>query len=243
MFVSDADARGESLTGKHRKRLNKLARLGDLRFERLTSAEELAAVIDEIAVLYDLRQGGLGGDLPFVSDPTKSAFHLALMATPQLLHATVLRLGSHVLSAQLGLTGRGWLHFGVLAYSPLYGEHSPGVMHVRLLGQLAAREGFQAIDLTPGGAWKDRFATSHDTVSRLTVFAGRSHAIRAEVSRQTHDCGAQGAENGPRRAVCDEGAPEPRAPSPDQSSCFDSYDAGRPDCFMRPSCGIRAARE
>jgi RimJ/RimL family protein N-acetyltransferase len=150
----------------------------------LNSVEELAAVIDDIAVLYDLRQGGFSGDLPFASDSTKAAFHLALMARPSLLHASVLRLGGDLLAAQLGLAGRRCLHFGVLAYSPLYGEHSPGVMHVRLLGQLAAKEGFESIDLTPGGTWKDRFATTHDSVSRLTVFAARSHAVRADVTRQ-----------------------------------------------------------
>ncbi len=184
--VSDEDKRGESLKKKSNKsRLNRLARLGELKFERLTNAEELADVFGDIAVLYDLRQGGFDGDLPFRSDPAKAGFHLALMKAPGLVHATVLRLGGSVLAAHVGVASRTAVHLGILAHSPVYAQHSPGKLHLLFLAQQLAADGIDTFDLTPGGNWKDRFASDHDSVARLTVFASRSAAIKSEMVART----------------------------------------------------------
>lgn len=169
-------AAAEEALGKrrYRTRLTKLGKLGDFRFERLETVEALAAVFDQIEALYDLRQGGIGASLAFAVDPLKRLFHLNLMRHRGLLHATVLRIDRTLLGAHLGLSGRGILHLGTLAHSPLYAKDSPGRLHVMLLAKLLADEGYTTLDLTPGNdPWKEPFATGHQHVVKLTVWGDR----------------------------------------------------------------------
>jgi hypothetical protein len=66
------------------------------------------------------------------------------------------------------------VHLAILCHSPFHARHSPGKLHVLKLGAELANEGFEALDLTPGGdAWKERFANTHDTVYELLVHPGR----------------------------------------------------------------------
>lgn len=178
MKVDDPARIDESLAKKSNKsRLNRLRKLGELSFVRLSTSEELSSVFDDIIAYCDLRQGAVHGSLPFQSDPLKKPFHLAMMAVPGLLHTTVMRVGAKVIAAHIGAVSRDVVHLGITAISPFDAEHSPGKLLMLLLGKLLSEEGFSTLDLTPGGdSYKDRFASHHDEVLELTVFPRPLHA-------------------------------------------------------------------
>jgi RimJ/RimL family protein N-acetyltransferase len=69
----------------------------------------------------------------------------------------------------------------MLMHSPFLAEHSPGKLHLQRLGEFLIGEGYDAIDLTPGGdPWKERFANAHDEVLRVHLYAKPSQARRAQ---------------------------------------------------------------
>jgi CelD/BcsL family acetyltransferase involved in cellulose biosynthesis len=162
-----------------RSRVNRLKRLGDLALERIVDPEAFAAVIDEISRQYDFRQGARHGESPFRADPCKRRFHLALLRQPGLLHVTVLRVGGTVAAAHVGMQGPHMLHLGVFSHSPFLAGHSPGKLHLLMLGLRLADEGIEILDLTPGAdPYKDRFANSSDEVTQLTVFGTAAERMR-----------------------------------------------------------------
>ena len=184
MSVGTVEDAAESFKKKSNKsRLNRLAKVGPVRFDRLTRPEELGAFIDQIAQVYDVRQASLGGTPPFLTDPLKAPFHLNLLNSPNVLHASVLRAGDVFVAGHLGVMGRSVVHVGVLAHSPFFAAHSPGKLLMMFLAQLLATEGIATLDLTPGGdGWKERFADQHDVVTRLVVSGSRAAAVRADVT-------------------------------------------------------------
>lgn len=172
MKLGDGDSLRKSLKKSGNKsRLNRLKRLGDVKFEQLHGSAELAAVFDDIIAYYDFRQGAVNDSVYFQTDSLKKPFYLALMSVPDLLHATVLKVGDQVVAAHLGLGDRQQCILGIPAHSPFYALHSPGKLQLLMLGVELAQQGFDALDLTPGGdAYKERFATDHDQVHVLTIF-------------------------------------------------------------------------
>jgi peptidoglycan/xylan/chitin deacetylase (PgdA/CDA1 family) len=165
--------------GSNRSRLNRLALSGgDIRFDRVTDATDFARALDEICPLYDLRQGALHDVTPFAQDPLKRAFHEALFARG-LLHVTTLRAGDSIVAAHVGVVDGDRVGLGVFAHSPVVAKQSPGKLHLHALARHLRDEGFATLDLTPGGGWKERFATRVDEVPVLTVhFRVRDAAVR-----------------------------------------------------------------
>jgi CelD/BcsL family acetyltransferase involved in cellulose biosynthesis len=181
--LADPEKIADSLKKKANKsRLNRLKRLGEVRLRHLQTAAELQAVIDEIIAGYDLRQGAANGVCPFTDDPEKRRFHLELMAHPGLMQASVLTVGERTAAAHLGLHDGDSVVVGVFGHAPAFGQHSPGKFLMLMLGADLAADGKRWIDLTPGGAWKDRFATDHDQVLEVTIFFKRSLARRQQAA-------------------------------------------------------------
>jgi CelD/BcsL family acetyltransferase involved in cellulose biosynthesis len=179
---SDEEGGDASLAKKSNKsRLNRLKRSGEVAVRELEDAAALERVIDDIAVYYDLRQGAANDSVPFRDDPLKRRFHLELMRAG-ILHAAVLTAGPSVAAAMLSVRSRGYLSVGVFAYSPFLARHSPGKFLVLMLGKKLAEQGFGYLDLTPGGAWKDRFATASDEVHEAVIDFDRARAFRAKAS-------------------------------------------------------------
>jgi hypothetical protein len=89
-----------------------------------------------------------------------------------------------MLAANIGPLEKDMVGLGVFAFSPFHAEHSPGSMYVYLLGERLRDEGVSGIDLTPDGAYKDRFATEHEQVHLLTVYSSARHALWAEFARR-----------------------------------------------------------
>jgi CelD/BcsL family acetyltransferase involved in cellulose biosynthesis len=183
MAVGDGSKIRESLQKKsNRQNLKQFEKLGHLEFQRIRRYEEIAADFDEMTDLYDFRMGALYRGMTFCADPLKKALLRSLYEVPDLLHTTVWRLDGKIISARIGFVHRqsGQVTLGYLAHSPFLAKHSPGRLHVYLLGLLLAQEGIPELDLTAGGdIYKERFATHHDEVYRLTVFFSRAERLRA----------------------------------------------------------------
>jgi RimJ/RimL family protein N-acetyltransferase len=164
-------------------RLARLRKLGDVRFEEIRNPAAMASVLDEVVPYYDFRHGALDDSVPFQSDPLKRPVHLAWMHVPGLLHITVLRVDDKIIAANVGLVDRDQVCLGVFLHSPFQAWHSPGTLHLYLLAEYLAKQGFAALDLTPGGDWKERFATDHDETHVLTVFARRRESMARQLGQ------------------------------------------------------------
>ncbi|WP_210485789.1 GNAT family N-acetyltransferase [Microvirga antarctica] len=184
----------KSLKKKHtRNRINRLQRIAPLRFVELESREELERVIDAVADFCDLRQGALNASLPFRDDPHKREFWLRLMETPGLAHASVLLLGETVIAAHVGPINRTSVALGVIAHSPFVADSSPGKLLVLMLARALGGKGFQDLDLTPEGTYKERIADHADEVQSLAVHFRWSDHIKARALLRLRDrLGASG---------------------------------------------------
>ncbi len=187
MATGDEGKFRDSLRKKSNKsRINRLARAGELRLKVLSDTHELEEVFDEIMTYDRFRLGAIHRvPVPPQPDSLKRAFYVRMMQSPRLLHATVLMAGDEIASAHIGHYNGEQVMLGVLAHSPFFAKHSPSKIHVLMLGELLAKEGITAFDLTPGGEYKERFATHHDDAYVLTVFFGRARHLRHRATRKT----------------------------------------------------------
>jgi CelD/BcsL family acetyltransferase involved in cellulose biosynthesis len=163
----------------NRSKMNRLRQLGPVRLDRVTHRTDLERVIDEVAAYCDVRQCAVNGVMPFHDDPLKREFCLRLLEEPGLLHATVLHVGDHLAAAHLGVASARDVALGVIAYSPFLAAHSPGKLLMLLLSERMSSEGFEYLDLTPEGSYKDRFATHSDDVEIREIFFRRFDYLRA----------------------------------------------------------------
>ncbi len=175
MKLGDGEHLRKSLRkSSNKSRLNRLKRLGEVRLELLHTTAELAEILDQTIAYYDLRQGAVNNSQPFQTDSLKKPFHLALMNVKDLLNVAVLKVGDRLVSAHIGLSDTKQCIWGIPAHSPFHSAYSPGKLLLLMLGIELVNNGFETIDLTPGGdPYKDRFATDYDTVYVLTVFLNR----------------------------------------------------------------------
>jgi CelD/BcsL family acetyltransferase involved in cellulose biosynthesis len=173
----------------NRSRLNRLKKLGALSCDRIVDPDELDAVLEEVIPFYECRQGAAHAALPFRTDPLRRRFLLAAMAQPGLLHVTALRLDGRTIAAHIGYRNGGHVVLGIIAHSPAYARFSAGKLLLRTLGLRLQEEGFTHLDLTPGGEYKDRFASEHDEASVLDVWFSHA-AVRAyKLQRAAIDAG------------------------------------------------------
>jgi len=166
-----------------RNLLNRLKRNGKVCLEEVTDAAQLESWFGEMVCCYDCRIGALTGLLPFWNDRQKKRLLVGLLAVPGFLHITVLRVGEVVVAANIGFCHTDTVSLGVLAHSPFQANYSPGKILVLLLAERLAEEGFATLDLTPDGEWKDRIATDHDAVHKMTVYL-RPGAYRKQQTRE-----------------------------------------------------------
>ena len=160
-----------------RTKFNKIKRMGDVSFRRIEDPAELDQLLEQIIPLYEFRQGATHSSMPFHQNPLKRAFTVELLAQKR-LHVTVLTIDGQVMSALLAVYGHGTLHLGEIAYSVFHSDLSPGTIHMWLLVQLLAEEGFQILDLTPGGdAYKGRISADFVLPKELIIYPSQTQAI------------------------------------------------------------------
>jgi CelD/BcsL family acetyltransferase involved in cellulose biosynthesis/RimJ/RimL family protein N-acetyltransferase len=171
---------------RYRSRLKWLERDGEVRFERITEPARLGALLDEFTILCDLRQAAVNDSMPFHGDALKRPLHEQWFDPLRILHVTELRAGPHLVSAQLNILDAGGsrLLLGVIGHAPRYAKYSPGTLHVLLLGDLIAREGMKELDLSPGGEYKDRFASRSEPAYSLSVRFSTTSARAAAIGRR-----------------------------------------------------------
>jgi hypothetical protein len=190
MALGDGSKIRESLNKKSNKsRFKRLEKLGTLQFQHVERFEDLEAEFDEIITFSDFRKGAVYGKLPFRDDPCKKSFYASLLRIPGFLHVSVLRLNGKIISAHMGARDRDQVMLGIITHSPFLAEHSPGKLHLLLLGIHLAEQGFREFDLTPGGTYKDRFATHHDDAFVLTIFFSRVDRALYKAKLQISDIG------------------------------------------------------
>jgi CelD/BcsL family acetyltransferase involved in cellulose biosynthesis/GNAT superfamily N-acetyltransferase len=178
---SDVDASLRKSANK--SRMSRLRRIGPVSLDQLRTRDELASVLPVIAEQCDVRQGGIHAALPFTEDPLKREFYLSLMDEPGLAHATVLRAGGHVVASHLSVSDPRAVPLGLITHAPQYAAHSPGKLIILLLGKLLGEQGYTTFDLTPGGSYKDRFATHADEVAVVDVFYSAASYRRYQLRR------------------------------------------------------------
>jgi len=154
----------------HRQNVNRLGRLGAVRFEQITGHDHFLRVVDAICDQYDFRQAALYRARPFALDAAKKQFYIALHRRG-LLHVTVLTVDGEIAASHIGLLSAGRaVHLGINTYHPATAAHSPGNLLLAMLGVHLAAQQMPLLDLTPGGdGYKEHFATGHDHVSALTI--------------------------------------------------------------------------
>ncbi len=165
----------------NRNYLNRLSRVGKVCLRHVTSVADFEDAIDQIALQYDLRQGGLNDATPFYDDPHKKEFHIEMMRSPGLLHVTQLTVGDICVGSHIGTQSRDTVSSCIFSLSPDYVKYRTGKLLRLLLNVKLAKQGLSCFDLTPGGDWKNQFATSHDTVEEMTVFFARAAVVRHDL--------------------------------------------------------------
>ncbi|MDP2560850.1 GNAT family N-acetyltransferase [Psychrobium sp. 1_MG-2023] len=155
----------------NKSKLSRLRKLGDVSIELVSEgASGFDDDLQRIATCYDLRQGAVNHCLPFRQDSHKLAFTHALISHHQDVKILKMTLNNTIIAAVVGVINQGEFSVAVFSYDPTYSRHSPGKLLMLMGAQLLAERQLKAIDLTPGGTWKARYANAYANVSVLRLF-------------------------------------------------------------------------
>lgn len=176
------------ITNQYKTKLNRLKKIGTVKFERVTEQQVFESVLPEITLQFDFRQGGLFNKNQFRDKPLKGEFMKELFRH-KLLHVTLLKVNEDIIGSMVAVADRGWVYLqGINTHSPFYAKHSPGILHFLNLGQLLAHEGVDVFDLTPGGdTYKERLATSHDQVYGLLITSHKGFRLKRMIKKELQD--------------------------------------------------------
>jgi CelD/BcsL family acetyltransferase involved in cellulose biosynthesis len=152
-----------------RSKLARLRRGGDAVYLSVRSEKEFAKWLPQISAQCDARHGTDEVPGPFAADALKGEFYLRLMRTPGLAHCGLLVRGDELLASHTGLVDQGVLGLGLITFDLAEGDNSPGKILIHQLCEDLAASDMHTFDLTPGGAYKERFATRSDTVYSLDI--------------------------------------------------------------------------
>lgn len=187
LMSTDPQVVDESLRKKsNRSKLNRLRKMGNFEFKVLQRTEELDAIFDEVMLFKRYRHLAIHGQERPASDWRKRDFYLKSMGRG-LLHASVMTLDGRLVSAHIGNRNNAEVLLGILAHSPFFAAHSPGKLHILLLARKLCSEGVRTFDLTPGGDYKDRFASHADEVYFAVVFFRPQDYLKFKLKRRLAD--------------------------------------------------------
>jgi CelD/BcsL family acetyltransferase involved in cellulose biosynthesis len=187
MAIADGSSFKNTLRKKKQNKINRLNRIGRLHFDRIDNPDELKGLIDEIFNYQTLRLKAVYNLPDITEDPLKKPFYLSLMQLPGMLHVTALRLDDKLISAQIHIHNKEQVLLNLVAHSPFYSKFSPGELHLLMLGMELANQEIPTFDLTPGGDYKERYATDHDQVYVITVFFNRARCLKYKIKRRLSD--------------------------------------------------------
>jgi CelD/BcsL family acetyltransferase involved in cellulose biosynthesis len=170
MVINEEHFTSELKKKNRREKINRLKRLGELKFERISDYNEFNAVFDELALQSDFRKGAMYNKVAFKTDPFRKTFLLSLFKQNN-IHATVLKINDQIIAANVSIGTNKQLHLqGINSFAASLARHSPGIIHFLMLGKLLAEEGVNVFDLTPGAdAYKEVLATDHSVAYTLSI--------------------------------------------------------------------------
>jgi CelD/BcsL family acetyltransferase involved in cellulose biosynthesis len=167
-----------------RAKMNRYARRGALRLERITSPERAAEIFDDLILQTDFRQMAVHGEKPFASDPHKKNFYLARLQFPQNNHFTVLWWNEQPLAYHFGACDDSTVYLGLTGYDPRESKNSPGILLMVQLIERLREEGFRYFDLTPGeDEYKDRLGSHRRKVVEPTFYFNRRDKLTADLKK------------------------------------------------------------
>lgn len=187
--LQPADIHGSLHKRANRSKLRRIEREGPVQLLEITDAAALEPWLPAIMSYCDVRQGALHGVMPFRDDPRKADFYRALLDVPELMHAALLVSGDELLAAHIGARNGDSVLLGLIAHAPQHGLNSPGKLLLLRLFERLAERGLRLFDLTPGGAYKERFASRFDEVLTLEICLSPSAATARAVERAGREVG------------------------------------------------------
>jgi len=181
MQIDEAAMNRQRAKKNNRQNYNRLKKLGNVQFEKVTEHDHFIRIFEELRIQYDFRQGALYHNMPFLTDPLKKLFYLELHKNG-LLHTTILTVDGKIAASHSGLLSEGRaVHLGINTHSPEFAAHSPGNLLLAMLGVQMAIEKIPLLDLTPGGdGYKENFATAHDAAFELTIYSDLKSRMKNE---------------------------------------------------------------
>ncbi|MDO6391453.1 GNAT family N-acetyltransferase [Pontibacter sp. BT731] len=177
-----------NLKKKNRKeKINRLKRLGELKFEKIIDLENFILTFDTIAVHYAFRKASKYNRSLDKIDSISKSFYVELFKL-NLLHVSVLKLNDEIIASNVGIAGRGWVYLkGMNTWSPFYAKYSPGIIHLLMLCHQLGSEGFDAFDLTPGDdAYKETIATTFDKVYEFRYYSQKKSYLKNLIRRELY---------------------------------------------------------
>lgn len=165
-----------------RNKINKLKRLGDLKFERITDAEIFDSKFNQLSLLSDFRKGAMFNKFYFRADPFRKQFLLALLEL-NILHVSVLMLNDDIIASNVGMIGVGGkiMYSGINSHAPTYAKNSPGILHFLFLSKQLAEEGVAMLDLGPGDNFYKEELGSDYTVGYTLYFRSALKTIADKI--------------------------------------------------------------
>jgi len=102
------------------------------------------------------------------------------------LHVTLLRAGSEVISAVFGLTDGKTYSLMMSMFAPEYARYSPIALHHLMLVERLHAEGYSVLDLTPGpDPFKERFAGAYEDVQVLSIYFKQREWMKAKLRQHS----------------------------------------------------------
>lgn len=170
MQIDDESFTRELRKKNRREKINRLKRLGNFSYQRITDRATFSSIFDELAIQYDFRQAAKFNKTNFKHNPLKKQLLLGLF-DQDLLHVSLLKINDEIIAANVAVAGRAWIYLkGMNSFAPMYAKYSPGILHFLILGQQLSAEEVEVFDLTPGDdPYKDHLANKHDHVYELFI--------------------------------------------------------------------------
>lgn len=166
----------------NKSKLSRLRKLGEVAIDLVnyTYESELESLqcLEQIQTVYDMRQGGINGCLPFTQDVYKQAFTQQLLIHNDNVQVLKLTLNDKLIASIIGVVSQNQFSVAIFSYDPLFAKHSPGKLLILMGSELLAQRGLTAIDLTPGGQWKSRYANTQSQVAVISLFTNSTAYVK-----------------------------------------------------------------
>ncbi|MEW5766864.1 MAG: GNAT family N-acetyltransferase [bacterium] len=134
-----------------KSKLNRYKKKGEFYLERVCDKARTQELMPILKEQCDLRQEAIHSVRPFTNDSNKAKFYIEAQNYPEANHFTVLWSNNKPIAFHFGPCDDQGVYWGLSSYDPLEGKNSPGTLLIIELAKKMREEGFQYLDLTPGG--------------------------------------------------------------------------------------------